>query len=183
MAAIGWPPRKGQSLTIGGFIRDADGDLVADPVGLAGRISKDWAAEAATANTPAVTASGDKTFSLVLTSGEMDADTIAYYVSATGSSGAKEFAAFFYTRDVEDQIAFGTCTGGSSLTSIKTGSIDPASVVADQWNGRILIFRRDAITAALRGQATDITDSTATGGLTVSALTSTPVNGDIFIIV
>ncbi|RJO61097.1 MAG: hypothetical protein C4542_07365 [Dehalococcoidia bacterium] len=54
---------------------------------------------------------------------------------------------------------------------------------ASQMNGRILIFLRDTTTAALRGQATNITGTTAAGRLTFTALTTAPAVGDTFIIV
>ena len=48
-----------------------------------------------------------------------------------------------------------------------------------------MIFDYDTTTAALRGQATDITASSAsaTPTLTVTALTTAPVSGDTFTIV
>ena len=63
--------------------------------------------------------------------------------------------------------------------------MSPATSVADQVKGRIVIFDYDTTTAALRGQATDITASSAsaTPTLTVTALTTAPVSGDTFTIV
>lgn len=56
--------------------------------------------------------------------------------------------------------------------------------VADQYNGRVIIFAPDTTTAALRGQATDITATTVLNGkLGFTALTTAPVNGDTFVIV
>lgn len=52
----------------------------------------------------------------------------------------------------------------------------------DQFKGRIVTFLADTTTAALRGQATDITASTAGGVLTVTALTTAPASGDTFVI-
>ncbi len=79
-------------------------------------------------------------------------------------------------------IVFGVVGVGSSATSIVTSSLDPAANVTDQFKGRIVTFRHDTTTAALRGQATDITASTAGGVLTVTALTTAPANGDVFVI-
>src|SRR5262249_47593116 len=70
------------------------------------------------------------------------------------------------------------CTTGGSTTSIVTSSIVPAITVADQLKGRIVIFDDDTTTAALRGQATDITANTSGGVLTVTALTTGPANND-----
>lgn len=79
-------------------------------------------------------------------------------------------------------ICFGTATPASTGTSIVTSGLDPAATVTDQFKGRVLIFRSDTGTAALRGQATKITASTAGGVLTVDQLTTVP-NNDSFVIV
>lgn len=76
----------------------------------------------------------------------------------------------------------GTVGVGSTTTSIVTSSIDPAASVTNQFLDRIVIFDRATTTAALRGQAANITASTAGGVLTVTALTTAPVNGDDFTI-
>lgn len=81
-------------------------------------------------------------------------------------------------------IFTGTCDAGSSATSIVAAALTPASAVNDQPNGRIMIFNSDTSTAALRNQATDITDFVhATQTFTVTALTTAPSSGDTFIIV
>lgn len=79
----------------------------------------------------------------------------------------------------------GTASGTPTTTSIPTSAMSPATSVADQVKGRIVIFDHDTTTAALRGQATDITASSAsaTPTLTVTALTTAPVSGDTFTIV
>jgi len=74
----------------------------------------------------------------------------------------------------------GVCTTGGTTTSIPTSSILPAAAVTDQFKGRIVIFDKNTSTANLRGQATDITASTAGGTLTVTALTTAPASGDTF---
>lgn len=73
-----------------------------------------------------------------------------------------------------------TAAGAASTTSIPTSACSPAGAVADQFKGRILTFDADTATAALRGQATDITASSnsATPTLTVTALTTAPASGD-----
>lgn len=76
--------------------------------------------------------------------------------------------------------AYGTVTTGATTTSIPTSTLSPAAGVTDQFKGRILTFTNDTATANLRGQATDITASTAGGTLTVTALMATPASGDVF---
>lgn len=79
----------------------------------------------------------------------------------------------------------GTVGASSTTTSIVTSSMTPATSVVDQLRGRIVIFDHDTVTAALRGQATDITGSSASAAptLTVTALTNAPASGDTFTIV
>lgn len=79
----------------------------------------------------------------------------------------------------------GTVGSSSTTTSIVTSGMTPATSVADQLKGRIVLFDDDTTTAALRGQATDITASSAsaTPTLTVTALTNAPASGDTFTIV
>ena len=85
----------------------------------------------------------------------------------------------------ERTVCRGTVTTGASTTSIPTSAFTPAGAVADQFKGRIVIFDIDTATAALRGQATDITASSnsSTPTLTVTALNGTPASGDTFTIV
>lgn len=75
-------------------------------------------------------------------------------------------------------VAEGTVGTGSTTTTIVSG----LTTVADQYNGKIITFLDDTTTAALRNQSTDITDTDASGNLTVTALTDAPVNGDTFIL-
>ncbi len=79
----------------------------------------------------------------------------------------------------------GTVAGSATTTSITTSAMSPATTAADQVKGRIVVFDHDTTTAALRGQATDITASSAsaTPTLTVTALTTAPASGDTFTIV
>lgn len=76
----------------------------------------------------------------------------------------------------------GTVGAASTTTSIVTSSMTPAAAVMDQFLGRIVVFDKDTTTANLRGQATDITASSAAGVLTVTTLTTAPVSGDTFTI-
>lgn len=84
-----------------------------------------------------------------------------------------------------DSNCIGTVGGGSTTTSIVSSSLTPAGSVLSQFKGRTIVFDRNTTTAALRGQATDITASTAAAAptFTVTALTTAPVSGDTFSIV
>ena len=108
-----------------------------------------------------------------LVSGRMDSNLAAIGDSTVGVAGFER---------ATSGITQGTVGAGSSDTSITTSSLDPAASVDDQFIGLILKFDKDTATAALRGQATDITDSTAAGVLTVTALTTAPASGDTFTI-
>lgn len=77
-------------------------------------------------------------------------------------------------------VTLGTVGTGSSATSIVTSSLNPAATVTDQFKGKILTFTYNTATAALRGQSTDITASSNTGVLTVTALTTAPASTDSF---
>jgi hypothetical protein len=84
-----------------------------------------------------------------------------------------------------DGNCIGTVGGGSTTTSIVSSALTPAGSVLTQFKGRSIVFDRNTTTAALRGQATDITSSTAAAAptFTVTALTTSPVAGDTFSIV
>jgi hypothetical protein len=84
-----------------------------------------------------------------------------------------------------DTVVRGTVGAASTTTSIVTSAFSPSGAAADQMKGRIVIFDNDTATAALRGQATDITASSnaSTPVLTVTALTTAPASGDTFTIV
>ena len=72
-----------------------------------------------------------------------------------------------------------------STTQFTPSALSPSGSAADQFKGRIIVFDNDTATAALRGQATDITASSAAALplLTFTALTSAPASGDTFSIV
>lgn len=116
------------------------------------------------------------------------ATTLTGAVSATGSNdirlGATE-RGLIRDKVGERTVARATASGTPTTTSIPTSAMSPATSVADQLKGRIIIFDHDTTTAALRGQATDITASSvsATPTLTVTLLTTAPVSGDTFSIV
>ena len=92
----GWPPKRAVALDLVVVIRDADGDPITDPTGLAGVISKDKGAQAATVNTPAVVSAGSAMVGLTLTLAEVTADLVAVVISST-SAGAKSAFVAFYT--------------------------------------------------------------------------------------
>lgn len=115
-----------------------------------------------------------KTDSLTFTeAGKVDANLL--------SIGGNTTAAAAFKRAVLGNTV-GTIGSGSTTTSLVPSSLTPAASVADQFKGRIVTFAQDTTTAALRGQATDITASTDAGVLTVTALTTAPVSGDTFAI-
>lgn len=77
-----------------------------------------------------------------------------------------------------------TVDTGSSVSSVIASAIDPASSVNDQFNGRVLIFASDTTTAALRGQAKQITDFDHSGQtFTTDAFTTAPQSGDTAVVV
>lgn len=79
-------------------------------------------------------------------------------------------------------IVMGTVGAASTTTSIVTSALDPAAAVIDQYKGKIITFEQGTTTVNLRGQSTDITANTALGVLTCTALTTSPVSGDVFVI-
>lgn len=103
----------------------------------------------------------------------------------TAAALATDAAVEIRDKIIERTCLRGTASGTPTTTSIPTSAMSPATSVADQVKGRIVIFDHDTTTAALRGQATDITASSAsaTPTLTVTALTTAPVSGDTFTIV
>ena len=108
-----------------------------------------------------------------LVGGRMDADL--------GAIGSSTTALTAFKSAVQGNV-IGTIGSGSTTTSLVTSSVTPATSVTDQLKGRIVTFKDDTTTAALRGQSTDITGSTAsaTPTLTVTALTTAAVSGDTF---
>lgn len=107
-------------------------------------------------------------------------------IDATVDGTGMEAGALTAIRDkiIERTSLRGTASGTPTTTSIPTSAMSPATSVADQLKGQILMFDHDTTTAALRGQKTDITASSAsaTPTLTVTALTHAPVSGDTFTI-
>lgn len=108
-----------------------------------------------------------------LVGGRMDADI--------GAIGTSTTALAAFKRAVQGNV-IGTVGAASTTTSIVTSAVTPATSTADSLKGRILTFSDDTTTVALRGQSTDITASSAsaTPVLTVTALTTAAVSGDVF---
>jgi len=82
-----------------------------------------------------------------------------------------------------DTIVRGTCSGGTTATAVVGTLVNPSSLTdVGQLIGRTIIFDGATTTAALRGQASNITNSTtgATPTITFTAMTSAPANGDTF---
>ncbi len=100
--------------------------------------------------------------------------------AGAGSGGAALAAVREYA---DNTVIRGTVSGTSPTTTTFTCSaLSPAGVDADQFKGRIIVFDTDTTTTGLRGQATDITASSAAGLplLTFTALTTAPQSGDTF---
>lgn len=101
----GWPPEKSVAFNSYVVIRDADGDPITDPTGLAALISRDGGAETTATNTPAVVNTGAATVQFALTAAEMSADEVATRISST-STGAKDAFQVIYTasKQVDDLL-------------------------------------------------------------------------------
>lgn len=108
-----------------------------------------------------------------LVGGRMDSNLSAISNSTT------TMAAF--NRAVKGNV-IGTVGVGSTTTSIVSSALTPAGTAADQFKGRYIVFADDTTTAALRGQASDITANTAsaTPTFTVTAMTTAAASGDTF---
>ena len=104
-------------------------------------------------------------------------------LAATNEVTAARMAVLTQLIQSAKTIVEGTCDAGSSTTAVIASATSPASGVNDQFNGRVMIFAEDTTTAALRGQATAITDYVhATKTFTVVALTTAPASGDTFVV-
>ena len=80
-----------------------------------------------------------------------------------------------------DTLLIGTVSGTPSTTAMVS---DISVTVDDQFKGRTIIFASDTATAALQGQATNITACTASSNtLTFTALTTAPSSGDTFVVI
>jgi len=107
-----------------------------------------------------------------LVGGRMDANVGAISASTTAADRLEDSA---------ETIIFGTAAAGTLSTTQMTSDVGNAD---DSLNGRVIIFKEDTTTAALRGVATDVTDfANATGIFTFTAIPTAPVNGDTFVVV
>lgn len=143
----------------------ADGNIKADTLRVGGTLQT---AGDIPARLPAALTAG----------GNMKSDTLALSGSTAGADALEEST---------EAIAYGTADGtGATTTVFLSSALTPDSAVNDQFNGRVLIFKSDTTTAALRGQATTISDyahtSAEVGTFTVVALTTAPSSGDTFVI-
>lgn len=111
-----------------------------------------------------------------LVGGRMDANLGAINNSTTSRDA--------FHRAVKGNV-IGTIGGGSTTTSIVCSALTPSGGVADKFKGRLIVFSDDTTTVNLRGQMTDITANTSAANptFTVTALTTAPVSGDIFVLV
>lgn len=137
-------------------------------------------------------ATGLWTFTL----GETRVKSIDYFVRIySGSTEVKENLVFdgilFAEQSLVDKPWNPTVIRGTvgpttpTTTSFTPSYVSPSGSAANQWRGRVIVFGNNTTTAALRGQATDITASSAAAlpFLTFTALTTAPVSGDTFVIV
>jgi hypothetical protein len=103
----------------------------------------------------------------------------------TSSSVGALLAAMQNLQFTVPAIGRGTCTTGSSTTSVTTSSFSPAGAVTNQFVGRVILFDKTTTTAALRGQVSIISASSNAANpiFTVGALTTTPASGDTFSVI
>lgn len=143
------------------------------------KVSKDGGALANLTTLPAVTPAAGKLVKVTLSATETQADNVTVIFS---DAAGGEWCDLVYNVQTNSAICTGTVTTGATTTSIPTSAFHPAGAALDQVKGRIVIFDLNTATAALRGQATDITGSTnaATPTLTVTALSTAPASGDTF---
>lgn len=107
--------------------------------------------------------------------GPVDANLVQ--VAGT-ADGVQEFS------DAIRAIVIGVVGVGSTTTEIVLSNISIPPGHTGSLSGKVLMFRGDTTTAALRAQGTRVLSSTtgATPTLTVDALTTAPVSGDLFTI-
>lgn len=110
----------------------------------------------------------------------------AIYASGGTVESAADIAAAVHVGTIITGVV-GSGTNNTTTVSIATGSgaTTPALTVTDQVKGRVLLFRTDTATAALRGQGAPI-DGSSTTAITIAAgnaLTTAAADGDTFVIV
>lgn len=118
----------------------------------------------------------------VIATDAIDADAIAADAVTEIQSGLATAANLATVDTVVDGIAAGIITGAAATGTLSTtqATTNLTGYADDQLIGRVIIWT----SGAADGEATDITDYAATGGLlTFTALTTAPGNGDTFKIV
>lgn len=177
---------SGQKVTLYAYNASTGIPVTGDAANITAYVSKDHGAATVLADTSAteldsVKAPGAYVFDVA--QGETNADCLDYTaVSSTTDVYLAPILNIYTVPPTYRIVGRGTVTTGSSTTSVTTSAFTPAGAAADQFKGRTIIFDSDTATAALRGQATDITASTnaAAPTFTVSALTTAPSSGDTF---
>jgi hypothetical protein len=165
------------------LVSQADTKLFkANPTLAAGdvQVVKDGGTAANLTTLPSASPASSKYIKVSLSATEMSAKNVTVLFS--DAAGAEWCDLAVNVQPALGPSCAGTVGSASSTTSVVSSAMQPAGGATDQFKGRIMIFDADTTTAALRGQATDITASTnaATPTFTVSALTTAPVSGDTF---
>lgn len=144
------------------------------------QVVKDGGTAANITTLPSASPASSKYIRVQLSATEMQAKNVTVLFS--DASGAEWCDVMVNIQPVMTPICIGTVGGSATTTSIPTSAFTPAGSALDQFKGRIVVFDLDTTTAALRGQATDITGSSnaSTPTLTVTALSTAPASGDTF---
>lgn len=176
----GWPPEKSVAFNAYVVIRDADGDPITDPTGLAALISRDGGSETTATNTPAVVNTGAATVQLTLTAAEMSADEVTMLVSST-SSGAKDAFQAIYTdsKQIGDLLTTADVSAAVTSASLRTADISAAITTGMQIN-RLDELMKVALSAqpTAGSMLADLTeDNAGTQRFTSDALANSPSGG------
>lgn len=164
----------GATTMTGGLTAAITGDITGNLSGSVGSVTGAVGSVTGAVGSVAGNVGGNVVGSVASVTANVNADVVKISGSTAAADNLEESA---------EAIAYGTIGTGSTTTSLVASSFTPASAVNDQFNGRTLIFKNDTTTAALRGQATTISDyDHASLTLTVAALTSSAVSGDTFAI-
>ncbi len=154
-------PIKNQAYRVTFPILDADGDLVTGAAGLDSETSADGGTFADCTNEATEIATNSGVYYLDLTSGEMNADTVAVIVK-TSTSGAKTTTLILYpiTNGLDIPVN-ATYIGGQAVTA-SGGITFPAATLASTTN----------ITAGTITTATNLTNAPGAGDFTATMKTS-----------
>lgn len=144
------------------------------------QVVKDGGTAANLTTLPSASPASSKYIKVQLSATEMQANNVTVLFADAAGSEWCDLA--INIQPMSGPVVIGTCTTGGTTTSVTTSSITPAGSSTDQFKGRIIVFDSDTTTAGLRGQATDITASSAASNptFTVSALSDAPASGDTF---